>query len=314
MANVLPLRQYYGDALLKAGRENKKIVALDADVSKGTFSKFFGTEFPERFFNFGIAEQNMLAAAAGLASMGFIPFANSYAVFVTMRACEQLRNMIAYQRANVKVMGGHGGISVGQDGVSHQAIEDIAIVRSMSNMTVLVPGDPIEVGQVVEAALNYVGPVYIRLARISVPNLFQEGYQFKIGKGNIIKEGKDVTIMAIGIMVKVALDAAAQLEKQGISVRVVNMASVKPIDKELIFESAKKTGAIVTVEDHNVVGGLAGAVCEVLCELKPVPLEKVGLQDTFAESGDETELFKHYGLDTKDIINAAKKAIARKKG
>jgi len=312
VTEILHLREVYGRVLAEVGKEYENIVVLDADVSKGTYTKFFAERFPDRFFNFGIAEQNMMVAAAGLSTTGFIPFVNSYAVFCVMRCCEQIRTFVAYPRLNVKIVGGHGGMSVGPDGVTHQATEDIAIVRAIPNMVVLVPADPNEVEQVVRAAINYQGPVYIRLARPKVPKFLPNDYKFEIGKSCVLLNGYDVTIIGTGIMVYECIKAAEKLSKEGISARVINASSIKPIDEKTIVKSAEETGAIVTVEDHNIIGGLAGAVAEVLVETKPICMERIGLRDTFGESGSQEELFEYYGLSIENIVNAAKKVLKRK--
>lgn len=314
MTEMFALREVYGKVLVKVGKDYPNIVVLDADVSKGTYTKFFAQEFPERFFNFGIAEQNMMVSAAGLSTTGFIPFVNSYAVFCVMRCCEQIRTLVAYPKLNVKIAGGHGGVSVGPDGVTHQATEDIAIVRAIPNMVVLVPADPGEVEQIVRAAVEYDGPVYIRLARSKIPSFLPEDYKFKIGKSRVIMNGNDVALLGTGIMVYECLKAAEKLRKEGISPRVINLSSIKPIDKEMVTQAAEETGALVTVEDHNIIGGLGGAVAEVLGETKPVPLERIGLRDTFGQSGSPEDLFKYYHLSVDDIVRAAKKAIKRKEG
>ena len=301
----LALREVYGKALLEIGGEREDVVVLDADVSKGTYTKYFAREFPGRFFNLGIAESNMMGVAAGFAATGYMPFVNSYAVFCVMRACETLRTFVAYPKLNVKIAGGHGGLSVGPDGVTHQATEDIAIVRAIPNMAVLVPADPVEVAQVVRASGEYEGPVYIRLARPKIPNFLPPDYQFRIGKSITLREGSAVTFLGTGVMVIECLKAADELAKEGISARVINVSSIKPIDEEAILKAAEETGCFVTAEDHNVVGGLGGAVSEVLAERKPAPLERIGLRDTFGESGSQEDLFREYHLTVKDIIAPA---------
>lgn len=310
---VLALREAYGYALLALGRERSDILVLDADVSKGTYTKYFAEEFPERFFNLGVAEGNMMVVAAGLSTTGYIPFVNSYAIFCVLRACESLRTFVAYPRLNVKVAGGHGGISVGPDGVTHQATEDIAIVRAIPNMVVLVPADPVEVEQVVRAAADYEGPVYIRLARPKVREFLPPDYQFAIGRSAVLKEGKDVTLLGTGIMVRHCLEAARSLAEEGIAARVVNVSSIKPLDQETIIRAAQETGCFVTVEDHNIIGGLAGAVSELLAETLPVPLERIGLRDTFGESGTPEALFEEYHLTVRDIKQAVTKVLKRKR-
>lgn len=312
MNNNIALRQAYGEALLKLGEERNDFLVFDADLSGGTMTDIFASKFPERFFDFGIAEQNMVSAAAGLSTTGLIPIVNTYAVFV-LRAVEQIRNSIALPRFNVKIVASHAGLDLGQDGASHQAVEDLAVMRSIPNMVVMVPADGIEIREMLKTALDYEGPVYIRGARSPIPKIHNRGYHYQIGKANLLQDGCDVTIIAIGVMVYRALEAYRKLKQEGISSRIVNCSTLKPIDKEILIESASQTGAIVTVEDHNVIGGLGGAVAEVLVKKKPVPLEMVGIKDTFGESGLAEELFEKYGLTIDNIVKAAKKAIKRKR-
>lgn len=305
-------RDAYGKALAKLGAENKDIVVLDADLSKSTKTSDFAKEFPERFFDMGVAEQNMLGTAAGLAAAGKIPFASSFAMFATGRAFEQIRNSIAYPKLNVKIAATHAGISVGEDGASHQAIEDIAIMRAVPNMTVIVPADGTETEQVIKAAVEMKGPVYIRLGRLALPVLFDESYKFEIGKAVTVREGSDATVIACGLMVGPALEAADQLAQENIKVRVVNMPTVKPVDRDAIVQAAKDTKAIVTAEEHNIIGGLGSAVAEVLGQTIPVVQEMVGVKDTFGESGPPAELLEKYGLTAKEIVAAVRKVIERK--
>lgn len=306
-------REAYGKTLASLGRENKNIVALDADLSKSTKTSEFAKEFPERFFQMGIAEQDMMGTAAGLATCGKIPFASTFAIFATGRAFDQVRNTIASAGLNVKIAASHAGITVGEDGSSHQSIEDIALMRVLPNMTIIVPADHVETGKAVRAAAAMRGPVYIRLGRSPVPTIFDESYDFKIGKAVILRDGEDVTIAATGIMVSKALEAADELKKGGISARVLNIHTIKPIDEESLVRAAKETGAIVTVEEHTVVGGLGSAVCEVLGEKCPVPVERLGLRDRFGQSGKPDELLAEYGLETGDILETARRAIGRKR-
>ena len=307
-------RDAYGQALVKLGGVNTDIVVLDADLSKSTKTADFHKVYPERFFNMGIAEQNLIGFSAGLAAAGKIPFASTFAIFAAGRAFEQIRNSVAYPRLNVKIAVTHAGISVGEDGASHQAIEDLALMRAIPNMTVLVPADAIETYQVIKAAAEYHGPVYIRMGRLAVPVLFEDNkYSFTIGKANVIREGKDVTIIANGLMVSEALKAAEDLKEQGIESTVVNCASLKPLDEETIINAAKLTGAVVTAEEHSIIGGLGSAVSEVLSENSPVPLRRVGVQDTFGESGNPEELLKKYGLTAQEIIIAVKEVIKQKR-
>lgn len=305
-------RQAYGEYLAELGAKNKDIVVLDADLSGATKTSEFKKVFPERHFNAGIAECDMMGMAAGLSTTGKIPFASTFAIFGAGRAYEIVRNSICYPKLNVKIGCSHAGLSVGEDGASHQAIEDIALMRVLPNMTVLVPADGIETKRMMDAALAINGPVYIRTCRLATENIMPEDYQFEVGKAAVMHEGDDVTIMAMGLMVERALDAAKALEADGIHARVLNMGSVKPIDRDAIEKAAKETGAIVTAEEHSVIGGLAGAVCEVLAETTPAPVEKIGVQDQFGQSGKALEVLEAYGLTSDAIAEAAKKAIARK--
>lgn len=305
-------REAYGKALVKLGAENKDIVVLDADLSKSTQTALFAKEFPERFFNIGIAEQNLIGTAAGLAAAGKIPFASTFAMFATGRAFEQIRNSVAYPALNVKVAATHAGISVGEDGASHQSVEDIAIIRAVPNMTVLVPADATETEQAVRAAVAMQGPVYLRLGRLALPVLFDESYKFEVGKANTVREGSDVTVIACGLMVGPAIEAAEQLAAENIKVRVINMGTLKPIDRDVIVKAAQETGAIVTAEEHSIIGGLGSAVAEVLVQTQPAVQEMVGIKDTFGESGVPTELLEKYGLTTREVVAAIRRAIARK--
>ena len=315
MSNVMmmTMRESYGKTLVKLGEKYKNIVVLDADISKSTCTYYFGKRFPQRWFNFGVAEQNMVSAAAGLATCGKIPFVNTYAVFASMRACEQIRTMIAYPCLNVKIVASHGGISTGWDGVTHQGTEDIGIMRCIPNMTVVSPADPIATEKLIEISVKHKGPMYIRLARNPCPIIYGDDEKFTLGKAKILKEGNDVTIVATGIMVFEALKAEEVLRSKGIYARVVDIHTIKPIDEDMIVDSAKKTNAILTAEDHNILGGLGSAVAEILCRSYPAPMEFVGLKDTFGESGSPQELFKKYGLSHKHIVHRALKLLKRKK-
>lgn len=306
-------RDAYGEALVQLG-ERKDIVVLDADLSKSTKTATFAKVFPERFFNMGIAEANMMDTAAGLALSGKVPFASTFAVFAAGRAFDQVRNTICYPGLNVKIAATHAGITVGEDGGSHQAIEDISLMRTLPNMTVIVPADAIEAEQAVKKAAEINGPVYIRLGRSGVPVVHPEDYDFRIGKGNLLADGTDVTIVATGIMVAEALEAKTILEQEGISAAVVNIATIKPIDKELLVSMAGKTGAMVTAEEHSIIGGLGSAVAEVLSEEYPVPLKRVGVKDVFGRSGKPKELLEYYGLTAKNIAIAAKEVLSKKRG
>lgn len=311
MANIAT-RDAYGEALAELGAINDKVVVLDADLSKSTKTNDFKKVYPERFFNLGIAEQNLLGTAAGFAAAGKIPFASSFAVFAVGRAYDQIRNSIAYPNLNVKIAATHAGLTVGEDGGSHQMLEDIALMRAVPNMTVIVPADGVETKQVVMAAAEHQGPVYIRLGRPKVPVLLGDDYKFEIGKGVVLKEGTDVTLIGTGIMVSKAMEAAELLAADGISAAVVNISTIKPLDNALITEMAQKTGAVVTAEEHNIYGGLGSAVAEVLVENCPVPMARVGVEDKFGESGLPDELLEKYGLTAANIAAKAKAIIAKK--
>ena len=298
-------REAYGEALAQLGEEIKDIVVLDADLSGSTKTSVFAKKFPERFFNVGIAEQNLMGTAAGFATYGKIPFASTFAVFAAGRAFEQIRNSICYPKLNVKIAAPHAGITVGEDGATHQSIEDIAVMRALPNMTVISPADDVETKKAVRAAALHDGPVYLRLGRMGVETIFDEDYEFEIGKGKILREGKDVAIIATGIMVSEALKAAELLEKDGIDAMVVNMHTIKPIDEEVILKAAQ-CGAIVTAEEHSILGGLGSAVAEVLAEKMPTPMRRVGVKDKFGQSGDPKELLKLYNLTAEDIVSATK--------
>jgi transketolase len=306
-------RDAYGEALVALGEKNKKIVVLDADLSKSTKTCQFAAKYPERFFNIGIAEADMMGTAAGFAVSGFIPFASTFAVFATGRAYDQIRNSIAYPHVNVKIAATHAGLTVGEDGASHQSLEDLALMRVLPNMTVLVPADGWETTKVVAAALEAKGPVYIRLGRPKVPFVTDSNTPFEIGRGEILREGSDVTIIACGIMVAQALEAASLLEKKGVAARVVNMASLKPLDEDLVVTCARDTGALVTAEEHSILGGLGGAVAECVSSRYPVPVMRVGVRDTFGESGDPAELLKKYGLSPRSIVDAVGDALSKKR-
>lgn len=304
-------REAYGNALAEFGAD-ENIVVLDADLSKSTKTDSFKKVYPERFINCGIAEGNMMATAAGLASCGKTVFASSFAMFAAGRAFEQIRNSIGYPHLNVKIGATHAGISVGEDGATHQCLEDIGIMRTIPGMIVLNPADATESRLAVKAAIEHKGPVYLRFGRLAVPTIFDDSYQFEIGKGVELEDGTDVTLIGTGLMVPETLEAKKILAEQGISARVINMASIKPIDRDIIVKAAKETGAIVTAEEHNVLGGLGSAVAEVLCETIPVPMFRVGTEDVFGKSGKPGVLLEMYGLDAKTIAEKAKAAIALK--
>lgn len=299
-------RESYGATLAELGNENKNIVVLDADLSKATKSEIFAKAHKDRFINVGIAEQNMIGMAAGLASTGKIPFATTFAVFAAGRAFEIIRNSVCYPNANVKIAGTHSGITVGPDGGSHQAIEDIALMCSLPNMVVLSPADDIEACKCVKAAAEIKSPVYIRLGRIPLEDIYDDSYDFKIGKGTKLMDGDDVTIIATGIMVHKALEASKELKEQGINARVINIATIKPIDEDIIIKAAKETKAIVTVEEHSIIGGLGDRVASVVCDQYPVIVKKIGVKDVFGQSGAPDELLEYYGLTTEKIIEAVK--------
>lgn len=298
-------REAYGEALAALGEELENLVVLDADLSGSTKTAVFGKKFHERFFNMGIAEQNLMGTAAGLATCGKIAFASTFAMFATGRAFEQVRNSICYPELNVKVAATHAGITVGEDGATHQTVEDLAIMRAIPNMTVINPADAVETKKAVRAAALHNGPVYLRLGRFPVEIVTKEEDEFEIGKGVVMREGKDVAIVATGIMVAEALKAADQLKDEGIDAMVVNIHTLKPIDRELIVKAAE-CGAIVTAEEHSVIGGLGSAVAEVLAEEKPTPMKMVGIKDEFGQSGKPEELLKLYRLTAEDIVAAAK--------
>ena len=305
-------REAYGNALARIGKSNTNIIVLDADLSKSTKTDTFKKECPDRFFNVGIAEQNLISVGAGLAAAGKIPFVSSFAMFATGRAFEQIRNAVCYPKLNVKVCATHAGITVGEDGATHQSLEDIACMRVLPNMTVVVPADEKETNAVIEWAAAYEGPVYVRLGRAGVDDVSPEEYTFTPGKSTQLIDGSDVTIIACGALVGPAVEASKALQNNGISARVINMASIKPIDVDAIVKAASETGAIVTAEEHNILGGLGSAVAEVIVAHKPVPVEFVGVQDTYGESGTPTELMTKYGLTTDDIVNAVNRVVARK--
>jgi transketolase len=305
-------RVEYGKTLAQLGAENPQIVVLDADLSGSTQTHHFAKVFKDRFFNLGIAEQDLMGTAAGLALGGKIPFASTFAMFATGRAWEQIRQTIAYGNLNVKIVASHSGVTVGEDGGSHQALEDLALMRILPNLVVLVPADGPQTRAMTRWAASYYGPVYMRTGRMAVPLIYDDSYVFELGRGSLLREGRDVTLMGIGIMVQACLDAAAWLAKDGIEARVVNLGCLKPLDWELVVDSARCTGAVVTAEEHMVTGGLGSAVSEILGEHYPAPLKRVGLRDTFGMSGKPEALLKHYGLTAKDIIHAALQVIARK--
>jgi transketolase len=307
-----PTRYSYADALLALGGTNPDVVSLDADVSKSMKTTMFAAKYPERSFNFGIAEQNMMAAAAGMATTGLIPFANTYAVFASMRALDMVRNSIHYPRLNVKIAASHSGITPGPDGVTHQAQEDLSIMRALAGSTVIAPADPTSTRMAVHAAAAYQGPVYLSFTRDPVPVLYDETFPFKIGKAVVVREGRDAAIIANRDLVIQALIAAELLAKKGIDVRVIDCHTLKPLDERMVLKAAKETGAIVTAENNIIFGGLGSAVAEVLVEKYPVPMKRVGVQDTFAESGPYLEVIDKYGLTARHIVKAVNEVLKRK--
>ena len=312
MADKIATRQSYGEALAELGNKYENLVVLDADLAAATKTGIFKKAHPDRFFDCGIAENNMMGVAAGLALSGKIPFASSFAMFAAGRSFEQVRNSVGYPHLNVKIGATHGGITVGEDGATHQCCEDFALMRVIPGMTVICPADDVEARQVVEAAINYVGPVYMRFGRMAVPNVSPEGYKFEIGRGCLLKDGADVAIIANGVEVSEALEAARLLAEDGIDAAVVNMATIKPLDEELVVKMAKKTGCIVTAEEHSVIGGLGGAVAECLAEKCPVPMKRVGIEDKFGRSGPAKELLSVFKLDAASIAEKAKEAVKLK--
>ncbi len=313
MSTMIATRDGFGEELVRLGKANEKIVVVSADLEDATRAEYFKKEYPDRFFSMGIAEQDMVGTAAGLSLMGFIPFINSFAVFLTNRAYDMLRMDLCYNNCNVKIICSHAGLTVGEDGASAQCLEDLALMRVLPNMVVICPVDTIEAQKATRAIAAAKGPMYLRTSRAALPVLTKESDPFKIGKANILREGKDVTIIACGAMVAEAMQAAEALEQDKVSARVVNMHTIKPIDEDMIIRCAKETGTIVSAEEHQINGGLGSAIAEVLVKNQPVPMEMVAVRDTFGESGAPQELLKAYHLKDVDIVAAVKKAIKRKK-
>jgi transketolase len=312
MAEEVALREVFGKTLVELGRENPAIVVLDADLSPSTMTYHFKNEFPERFFEVGIAEQNMIGIACGLAANGKIPFASTFAVFATSRCFDQIRVSAAQAKLNVKIVSTHSGLTVGEDGASHQALEDLALICSLPGFTVIVPADGIETAQVIRAVAAHKGPCYVRLIRGKLPLVFDNSYKFEIAKAAVMRQGKDATIMAIGTMVSPALEAATTLAQEGIDCRVLNMSTLKPIDEAAIIQAAQETGAIVTAEEHQEHGGLGSTVARIVAKHHPVPMEFVAVKDKFGMSGKPAELLERYGLTSKDIAMSIWEAIKRK--
>ena len=305
-------RDAYGEALLRLGEADRRVVALDADLPSSTRTEKFGRNFPERFFNVGIAEQNLYSVAAGMAACGKIPFASTFAVFATERALNQIKQCIAYPSLNVKIVTSHSGFTAAGDGASHQSLVDIALMRSLPNMTVVVPADAVQTEQAITAAAAHDGPVYIRLGKTEVPFVFERDVQFRIGQSIRIRRGSDVTVLVTGILLGQAMEAAALAEQEGIEAELINIHTIKPIDTAAIVGSARKTGTVVTVEEHSIIGGLGSATAEVLAEHHPVPVIRVGVKDTYGESGDIEELYEKHGLTAKHILESIRLAVRSK--
>jgi transketolase len=313
VTQMVATRDAYGDALVSLGKKRNDVVVLDADLSGSTKTSKFAKAFPERFFNIGIAEQDMMGTAAGLAIGGKLPFVSTFAVFATGRAWEQVRQSICYPNLNVKIVASHAGVTVGEDGGSHQSVEDIAVMRVIPHMTVIVPADSVETQQAIETVAEHQGPCYVRTGRNKVPVIFGPDYKFKIGKAHVFNEGKDAAIIATGIMVAEALKARDLLRAEGIDAGVINMSTIKPIDTQAVLAAAKRCGAIVSAEEHSIIGGLGGAVAEALSESVPVPMVRIGVKDAFGTSGDQEGLLRHYGLSAGNIAAAVKEVIKKKR-
>ena len=303
MSEHIAPRNAFGNALVEAGERNPDVVVLDADINPATMASYFLERFPERFIQVGVAEQNLMGVAAGLATMGFIPFATTFACFASRRACDQVAISIAYPKLNVKILGGYPGLFVGKNGATHQSLEDIAIMRSIANMVVIQPADATETKAAVHFACEHDGPVYLRVGRDPVPPVVPDDYKFELGKSYLVKDGGDVTIVGCGAVLEDVVEAAASLEKKGISARVINMSSIKPVDEDALVKAAEETGKIVTVEAHNIIGGLGGAVAEVLSEKMPVKIRRMGVRDVFGKSGTNEEMKKKFGIRAIDIEN-----------
>lgn len=308
MADVkkVATRDAYGKALAALGAEHENLVVLDADLANATKTQTFQKAFPDRHFDCGIAEANMICVAAGMSTTGLVPFASSFAMFASGRAFEQVRNSIGYPHLNVKIGATHGGISVGEDGASHQCCEDFALMRSIPGMTIICPADGVEAEAAVKAAYEMEGPVYLRFGRLAIPVFHEEGFNFQIGKGEVLREGADVAIIANGLLVYEAIQAGEQLAQQGIDAMVINMATVKPLDEELVLAAAKKCGKVITCEEHSVIGGLGEAVCSLLSEKLPTPVKRIGVNDEFGHSGPAAALLKQFGLSAEHIVEVAK--------
>ena len=306
-------RVAYGEALVELGAKKENLIVLDADLAGATNTGKFKKAYPDRFYDVGIAEQNLIGVATGLTATGKLVFASSFAMFAAGRAYEQVRNAVGYTHMNVKIGATHAGLSVGEDGATHQCCEDIALMRTIPGMTIISPADCTEAKAAVFAAADYEGPVYLRFGRLAVPQIFDDDYQFEIGKGVQLTQGNDVAIIATGLMVGMALEAAETLKNEGIQARVINIHTIKPLDEDIILKAAQETGAVVTAEEHSIIGGLGGAVSELLSEKYPVPVVKLGVNDTFGKSGPALEVLKAFGLSPEGIIEKAKKAIGMKR-
>ena len=313
MADVkkMATREGYGKALVDLGAEHSDVVVLDADLAGSTKTGMFAKAYPDRFFNCGIAEGNMMSVAAGLASTGLTPFASSFAMFASGRAYEQIRNSIGYPALNVKIGASHGGMSVGEDGASHQCCEDFALMRSIPGMVVICPADGVEAEAATKAAYAHQGPVYLRMGRLAVPVFHEEGFQFQIGKGEVMRDGDDIAILANGLMVYEAIQAGEKLAEQGINARIINMSTIKPLDEELILKAAKECGKIITCEEHSVIGGLGEAVCSFLSETYPTPVKRIGVNDAFGFSGPAAEVLKAFGLCADNIVKVTKEFLGK---
>lgn len=306
------IRSAYGKALAEAGREDENVVVLDADLACSTQTQIFAKEFPDRFFDVGIAEQDMVTTAVGLAAVGKIPFLSSFAVFATGRTYDQIRNSVCYPKFNVKVVGTHGGITVGEDGASHQSLEDVSLMRGLPNMTVIVPSDCNEMREVIKFAAKYDGPMYIRVPRTNVCDIFDENYKFDLHKAHVLREGKDVTIVTNGETTAEVIEAVDMLAKEGIDAQIIHLPVVKPLDNDTILEEVKKTNFVITVENHSIIGGVGSAICELLSEKYPVPVHRIGVNDVFGQSGDLDSLMDYYGLSSKKLAESIKALVKRK--
>jgi len=312
MKEKMSMREAYGRALCDLGADHPEVVVLDCDVAHSTKTVYFGQAYPERYFNFGIQEANAVDAAAGLAAVGLVPFVNTFAFLAALRTAEQIRTSIAYNNLNVKIVGSYGGLSDSYDGASHQSVFDLAVLRSMPHMTVVVPSDGSEMSGVLRELLRWEGPAYLRLCRNEVPVLMGKDREFRMGKVDLLREGEDMTFLVTGILLDRTLQAADELSREGIECRVLRLATLKPVDEEAVVRAAEETGALVTVEEHSIIGGLGSAVAEVLGSSMPVPLERVGIPDVFAESGGYDQLLDRYGMSVEEIVGAARRAVSRK--